>query len=325
MLPAERLCIVGDMEERDAVGNGLLLSIGVRDKRAAAYQHDRLGVGEFRPHPGKVGPHHACPAGMLGWERRARCELRAEHRKTAALGEGDEPLACARGEIVAEQHEYPARVEAGEAFPEFPRIRRGAEAWRGRRRRRRPRHLLVEHVHRQRQKHWPSGGRPRNREGAPNRLPQVFAAPDFAGPFDDGRGETHEIAGQPGFAHQMPGILLARGDDERRLAGLGGDQHAHRVAEAAHRVQIDEADLAAGQRPTVGHADRRRLLQPKYVGEVGSVDERIHQRHFGRTGIAENVCNAFVAQDVDEDVAGERHGGAPDIDLEGRRERTPAQ
>jgi hypothetical protein len=107
----------------------------------------------------------------------------------------------------------------------------------------------------------------------------------------------------------MAGVLLAGGDDQRRLAGFGGHQHAHRIAEPAHRVQVDEADFSGRQRPAVGHADGGRLLQAEHVGYVGRVDECVHQRHFRGAGIAEDMRNTFVAEDIDEDVAGAGHAG----------------
>ena len=102
----------------------------------------------------------------------------------------------------------------------------------------------------------------------------------------------------------MPGVLLAGGDDERRLARLGGDQHAHGVTQAPHRVQVDERGAARGEGPAVGHPDRRRLLQAEDVADVRRVDERVHERHFGRAGIAEDVSDPLVAQDVEQNVAG---------------------
>ena len=101
----------------------------------------------------------------------------------------------------------------------------------------------------------------------------------------------------------MARILLPGGDDERRLARLGGDEHAHRIAEPAHGVQVDEAYFAGRQRPAVGHADRGRLLKAEHVGDVGRVDQRIHQRHLGRARIAENVGDALVTEDVEQNVA----------------------
>ena len=50
-------------------------------------------------------------------------------------------------------------------------------------------------------------------------------------------------------------------------------------------------------------ADRRRLLQAQHIGDVGRVDEGVHQRHFGRAGIAEDVSDALVGQNVEQNVA----------------------
>ena len=102
----------------------------------------------------------------------------------------------------------------------------------------------------------------------------------------------------------MTGVLLTGGDDQRRLTRLAGDERAHRVAEPAHRVQVDEADLAGGERPAIGHRHRGRLLQAEHVGEIGRVDQRVHQRHLGRAGIAEHVGDPLVAQDVDQYLVG---------------------
>ena len=195
------------------------------------------------------------------------------------------------------------RAASGEA----PR-RGGAEAFGGR-----AAHLLVENVHRQRQEHRPGRRGARDGEGAPQRLPDVLAAPHFLRPFGHRRGERDEIAREPRLGHQMARVLLPGGDDERRLARLRGDQHAHGVAEPAHRMQVDEAGAPRDQRPAVRHADRRRLLQAEHVLDVGRVDERVHQRHLGRAGIAEHMGDPLVAKDVEQDVAGASgHGAAPD-------------
>ncbi len=58
------------------------------------------------------------------------------------------------------------------------------------------------------------------------------------------------------------------------------------------------------QRPAVRHADRGRLLQAEHILDVGRVDERVHQRHLGRAGIAEDVRDPLVAKDVEQNVAG---------------------
>jgi len=57
--------------------------------------------------------------------------------------------------------------------------------------------------------------------------------------------------------------------------------------------------------------NRRRLLQPEHVVDVGRVDQRVHQRHFGRAGIAEHMRDPFVTQNVEQNVAGASgHGWA---------------
>ena len=68
-------------------------------------------------------------------------------------------------------------------------------------------------------------------------------------------------------------------------------------------MQVDEGGAAGGERPAVGHADRGRLLKAEHVANVGRVDERVHERHLGRAGIAEDMGYALIAQDVDENVA----------------------
>ena len=68
-------------------------------------------------------------------------------------------------------------------------------------------------------------------------------------------------------------------------------------------MQIDEGGPARGERPAVGHADRGRLLKAEHVANVRRIDQRVHERHLCRTGIAEHVGYALIAQDVDENVA----------------------
>ena len=303
MFAPERLRVVGDMQDGDALGHRLGVAIGISDERAPADQHDRLRRLEMGAHVGEIGFQHSRPARMRGRKGGAGRELRSPNGKAAGLGECDQPGACRRRQIVAEQDDDPVRIEAGERLRELRRVGRRAEPRRRGRSRRRAAHLLVEDVHRQRQENRPARRRAANRECAAQRLADVLAAPHLLRPFGHRLGEGDEIAREPRLGHQVAGVLLAGGDDERRLARLGGDQHAHGVAEAAHRVQVDEGGAARSQRPAVGHADRGRLLQAEDVADVRRVDERVHERHLGRAGIAEDVSDALVAQDVEQNVA----------------------
>ena len=164
--------------------------------------------------------------------------------------------------------------------------------------------FLVEDVHRQRQEHGAARRGAGEAEGAPERGTDIVAAAQLLRPFGHRLCEGDEVARKPRLGHEMARVLLAGGDDERRLARLRGDQYAHRVAQASHRVQIDEGGAAGGERPAVGHADRGRFLKAEDIGDVGRVDERVHERHLGRAGIAEDVGYALVAQDVEHNVAG---------------------
>src|ERR1700722_16125524 len=81
-------------------------------------------------------------------------------------------------------------------------------------------------------------------------------------------------------------------------------------------MQVDEGGAASRERPAVGHTDCGRLLKAKHVPNVRRVDERVHERHLGRAGIAEDVGYALIAQDVDENVArASRHPSFPSVCL----------
>ena len=304
VLAAEGFRVVGDVQHRDAFRHWPALAIGIGDEGAPADEHDRLGMLEMLAHDGEVGFQHPRPARMGRREGGARGQLCAPDRKAACFRKGDETGAHRGRKVVAEHHQHPAGIEAGELVREPRCVRRGRKPGRGGGRRRRTAHLLIENVHRQRQKDGSAGRRAGDGEGAPQRLADVVAAAHLLGPFGDRGGERDKIAREPRLSHQVAGVLLARGDDERRLAGLGSDQHAHGVAEAAHGVQVDERGPARRQRPAVRHRHRRRLLQPEDVGDVRSVDQRVHEGHFGRAGVAEDVGDRFVAKDVEQNVAG---------------------
>ena len=247
---SERLRVVGDMQHGDPFGHRLGFAIGIGDEGASADQHDRLRRLQVSAHVGEIGLQHARPAGMVGRKRGARRELSAPDRKAAGLGEGDEASARRRRQVVAEQDDDPIGIEARERLGQPRRVGRRPEPRRRGGRRRRVIHVLIEDVHRQRQKHRPARRRARKTEGAPKRRADVVGAPQLLRPFGHRRSERDEIAGEPRLGHQMPCVLLAGGDDERRLARLGGDQHAHGVAEAAHRMQVDEGGRGRWRAPS---------------------------------------------------------------------------
>ena len=61
MLASERLRVVRDMQDRDALGHRLGVAIGIGDERASADQHDRLRSLEVGAHVGEIRLQHARP------------------------------------------------------------------------------------------------------------------------------------------------------------------------------------------------------------------------------------------------------------------------
>ena len=214
----------------DALGHRLGFAIGIGDEGASADQHNRLHRLEVSAHVGEVRFQHPRPTGMVGGKCGARRELGAPDRKAAGLGERHESRARPGRQVVAEQDDDPIGIEDGELLGQARRVRRRSEPRRRRGRRRRVIHFLVEDVHRQRQKHRPARWGARKAKGAAERRPDIVAAAQLLRPFGHRRCERDKVAREPRLGHEVPCVLLAGGDDERRLARLGSDQHAHGIA-----------------------------------------------------------------------------------------------
>ncbi|VWC46888.1 hypothetical protein BLA6860_07458 [Burkholderia lata] len=102
--------------------------------------------------------------------------------------------------------------------------------------------------------------------------------------------------------------LLARGDDQRRAVLEGGEEIAHRVADARRGMQVDDRRIAGGLRVAVGHSDHDGFMQAEHVAEI--VREVAEHRQLGRAGIAEHAVDAELAKQVDHRIAnGDRCGG----------------
>ena len=108
--------------------------------------------------------------------------------------------------------------------------------------------------------------------------------------------------------HLRP-CLLAGGDQQRRVVGLGVEDRSHRVADAGRGVEVDHGGLAGGLGEAVGHPDHDRLLQAEHVAEVrGVVGEH---RQLGRAGVAEHRRHPVGAEEVERRVADRRHCSEP--------------
>jgi hypothetical protein len=112
--------------------------------------------------------------------------------------------------------------------------------------------------------------------------------------------------GQQRLQRHQGARLLARGDHERRLVGLRGEDRAHRVADARRGVEVHERGPPARLRVAVGHADRDALVQAEHVAEV--LRELLEERQLGRAGVAEHRGHALLAQEREGGLADAGHG-----------------
>ena len=115
-----------------------------------------------------------------------------------------------------------------------------------------------------------------------------------------GRVDLDHLAPQDRLFEHQPAVLLAGGDQQRRPFAIGVVEHAHRVAQAARDVQVDDAQAARGHRVAVGHRHHGHFLQAEDVLKPPVADQRVVQRHLGRAGIAEDVPHAEAGEQVEE-------------------------
>ena len=87
----------------------------------------------------------------------------------------------------------------------------------------------------------------------------------------------------------QPPVLLAGRDQQRRPFAIGVVEHAHRVAQAAADVQVDDAQRPRGHGIAVGHGHHRHFLQAQDVLKAAIADQRVVQRQLGRARIAEEM------------------------------------
>jgi hypothetical protein len=106
--------------------------------------------------------------------------------------------------------------------------------------------------------------------------------------------------GEVGLQFGVAPRLLAGGDDDRHVPGLGVDQVPHRVACARRGVQVHQRRPARGLREAVRQPDRRALLQRQDVAEV--IREVTQHWQLVRAGVPEDGGDPVGAQDLVESV-----------------------
>src|ERR687890_344380 len=111
----------------------------------------------------------------------------------------------------------------------------------------------------------------------------------------------------------MTPVLLPRGDHERGLVVRGRDHGPHRVAKSWTRVQVYEGRPANAMGETLGHSERRRLLQAEHVAEV--IRKVLEERQLRRSGVAENRRHFQAAQEIEGRLADPCHCVSPLLEI----------
>ena len=130
----------------------------------------------------------------------------------------------------------------------------------------------------------------------------------FGGPFDERPRQRRQVGGQHRLGDDVFQVLLAGGDQHRRVRLHGVVEHAHGVAEPGRDVKVEHREFAGGLGIAVGHRHQRRLLEAQDVADVVLDREGVHQRQFGRARIAEHDPDAFLLEQIEEGAFSRHHG-----------------
>ena len=120
-------------------------------------------------------------------------------------------------------------------------------------------------------------------------------------PLHRRRGDADEISIEEWIRQSVPGVLLTRSDHERRSRNMRIQEVAQTVAESARGMEIKYPRSAGSLCVAVCHGNRTGLLQRQDVPDVWRIDERVDQREFGRSRVAEHVARALALEHFKKD------------------------
>ncbi len=172
----------------------------------------------------------------------------------------------------------------------------------------------VQHVARQTDEHRPGRRRHRHLGGAPQDPRQVLDTRRLDRPLDQRLRDRHQRVVQQGLEQAVPLFLLPGRDDDRRVGELGVVQRPHRIAEPRRDVHVRRGQAAGRTGIAVGHAEHHGFLQAQHELQLRMVRQHLHDRQFGGAGVAEQVADALVGEDLQEGrAAGDSgHEGRPE-------------
>ena len=182
--------------------------------------------------------------------------------------------------------------------------------------------VVLEDVAGQRQEYRPGRRRQRGLHRAVHVARQVFRAMHLGGPFDERPRQRRQVRRQHRLGDEIFEVLLAGGDQHRRVGLHGVVEHAHGVAEPGRDMEIEHREIAGGLRIAVGHRHQRGLLKPENVTDVVLDREGVHQRQFGGAGIAEHDRDALLLEQIEEGAFSGHYGqdSPPSVVIPGRGE-----
>ena len=312
--PGGLVGVAGDRDQLRPLGQQRAGDVGVVGEDRAADDEDQVVALERLADRADRRRQHAAEVRVALGEAESAAAGRGGRpdRQALALGEGDRRVPAAAGVDVGagDQHRVGGAVEALGEDADRARVGDGAAVtWRAIASRGVGLvDLGVPVVHRQRDEDRApraaarrGGRRGRARAGRPRRGRLV-------GPLDQRVRHADRVAvGQVRLQGDLRARLLAGGDQQRRVVGLGVEDRPHRVADAGRGVQVGDRGPAGGLGEAVGHADHDRLLQAEHVAEVGG--EVGEHRQLGRAGVAEHRRHPLGAEEVEARLADGRHTG----------------
>ena len=270
-------------------------------EQIAADREQHVVLVEHLADIGREPDHRAAKQRMRGRKRsRARHELGVD-RRAQQLGKLDQlGMGAALRHRIARHDHRPlgAREQGGGG------IDRRAVAAQSRRHacRREKIDFAVgsQNVAGQRQEYRPGRGRQRGLGGAMHEPRQIGQTMHFGGPFDERTRNGRKVGPENRLGGVEALLVLAGGDKNRRAGLLRVVEHAHGIAETGRDVEVDHRELARCLRISIRHRHDGGFLQTQQIAQLVLGRERVHQRQFGGTGIAEHDLDALLLQNVEE-------------------------